>query len=326
MMMEPILNDTVVQHMHDNPARLSLDHTVGEALEAIRQSPPAARIVYFYVIDAEGRLQGVIPTRGLLLSPPETRISEIMLRKVVAIPGDATVLEACEFFVFHRFLAFPVVDAERRLIGSIDVELYTDELRDLGSGLNDDLFQLIGVHLARAKRLGVWGAFHNRFTWLLCNIVGGIICAFLSGIFTADLKKAVALALFIPVVLSLGESVSIQSLSLSLQRLHGKPPSWFAIVQRLTNESIVGIMLGLASGLVVGVVAFAWIGEFRLMGCILGGIVASMTCAAVLGALIPNILHRLKLDPRVAAGPVVLTITDIITLFCYFELARVLMT
>ena len=137
--------------MRTELARLRVDHTVGEALAALRQSPPPARIVYFYVVDDDDRLKGVIPARGLLLSPPETPIADIMLRSVIAIPSEATVLDACEFFVLHRFLAFPVVDAERRLIGAIDVELYTDELRDLGGGLNDDLFQLIGVHLAWAR-------------------------------------------------------------------------------------------------------------------------------------------------------------------------------
>ena len=77
---------------------------------------------------AKTRLKGVIPSRSLLLSPPEARIADIMLREVVAIPAGATVLDACEFFVLHRFLAFPVVDDHRRLIGSIDIELYTDEL------------------------------------------------------------------------------------------------------------------------------------------------------------------------------------------------------
>jgi magnesium transporter len=326
MSVEPNLRDTVLQHMRTNPARLNIDQTVGQALETIRQSPPPARIVYFYVVDSDGRLQGVIPTRGLLLSPPEMHIRDIMLPKVVAIPASATVLEACEFFVFHRFLAFPIVDPQRHLVGSIDVELYTDELRDLGGGLDDSLFQLIGVHLARAKRIGVFSSFHNRFTWLLCNLVGGVICAFLCGFFEADLKNAVALALFIPVVLSLGESVSIQSLSLSLQRLHGKPPSWLAIGRRIWTESLVGLLLGTASGLLVGAIALLWIGKLSMVGCILGGIVAGVTCAAVTGVLVPNLLHRLKLDPRVAAGPIALAVADIITLLCYFELARMLLS
>ena len=238
-------------------ARLHADQTIGEALAALRQSPPPARIVYFYVVDDQQRLQGVIPARTLLLSPPETPIAQIMLRSVIAIPSEATVLDACEFFVLHRFLAFPVIDAERRLIGAIDVELYTDELRDLGGGLNDDLFQLIGVHLAWARQLNPLGAFRRRFPWLMCNITGGVAAAFLCGLFQAEIQRAVSLALFIPVVLALAESVSIQSISLTLQVLHGRPPSWLLIFQKLHRELLVGLLLGGASGLVVGLVALA---------------------------------------------------------------------
>lgn len=318
---ETNLSDPVARHMRTEPARLRVEHTVGEALTALRKSPPPARIVYFYVVDGEDRLQGVIPARALLLSPPEHRIADIMLRNVIAIPSDATVLEACEFFVLHRFLAFPVVDRRRRLLGAIDVELYTDELRDLGGGLSDDLFQLIGVHLTWARQLNPLSAFRRRFPWLMCNITGGIAAAFLCGLFRAELERVVTLALFIPVVLALAESVSIQSISLTLQLLHGRPPSWPLIVQQLHRELRVGLLLGGASGLLVGMVALAWLGQLRLAVCVLGGIAAGVTAAAALGAAAPNLLRRLRLDPQIAAGPVVLAVSDVITLLCYFSLA-----
>jgi magnesium transporter len=319
---ETNLTDPVVRHMRTDLARLRVDHTVGEALQALRLSPPPARIVYFYVVDDGGRLRGVIPTRALLLNPPETRIADIMLPNAIAIPAEATVLDACEFFVLHRFLGFPVVDAERRLIGAIDVELYTDELRDLGSGLSDDLFQLIGVHLARARQQNPFGAFRTRFPWLVCNITGGVAAALLSGYFHAEIERAVTLAMFIPVVLALAESVSIQSISLTLQVLHREPPSWLLIFQKLHRELVVGLLLGGASGLVVGMVALAWLGQMPLAVCVLGGIAGGVACAAVLGATVPNLLRRLRLDPQVAAGPLVLALADVVTLLCYFNLAR----
>ncbi len=308
--------------MRTELARVQIDQTVGEALSAIRQSPPPRRIVYFYVVDDAGVLRGVIPARALLLSPPEARIEDIMLHNVVAVPADATVLDACEFFVLHRFLAFPVVDRQRRLIGAIDVELYTDELRDLGGGLSDDLFQLVGVHLARARQRNPLRAFRSRFPWLLCNVTGGVMAAFLCGLFEAEIERAVALAMFIPVVLALAESVSIQSISLTLQILHGQSPTWLAIIQNVRREFSVGLLIGGASGLVVGLVALAWIGQWPLAVCVLGGIAAGVVCAAILGGTVPNVLRRLKLDPQVAAGPLVLALTDVITLVCYFSLAR----
>jgi len=308
--------------MRTDPARVRIERTVGEALAELRETPPPARIVYFYVVDADGRLCGVVPARALLLSPPETPVAEIMLKSVIAIPADATVLDACEFFVLHRFLAFPVVDSQRRLVGAIDVELYTDELLDLGEGSYDDLFQLVGVHLTQARQRGPIRAFRYRFPWLLCNIVGGILAALLSGVYRAELERLVTLALFIPVVLALAESVSIQSLSLALQALHGKPLAWSAVMRKLHGESLVGLLLGAAAGLVVGAAALAWLGQLELFVAVSGGIAAGVVFAAALGMFVPNLLHWLRLDPRVAAGPIVLATTDMMTLLCYFNLAR----
>jgi magnesium transporter len=319
------LNAPVVAHMRTDFTRLHVDHTVAEALAALRQSPPPARIVYFYVVDDEGRLKGVIPTKALLLSPPEARLADIMLRQVIAVPVGATVLDACEFFVLHRFLAFPVVDPERRLLGVIDVELYTDELHELGEEEEtpgDELFQLIGVHLARARQRRAMGAVRLRFPWLLCNITGGIVAAVVCGLFEEQLKQAVALALFIPVVLAISESVSIQSVSLAVQVLRGDTGSWRLIANKVRHEFVVGVVLGGLAGLLVALAALAWIGELALAASVFVGIVAGVTVAAVLGMGVPNVLHRFSLDPQVAAGPVVLAATDLITLLCYFSAAK----
>src|SRR5688572_8743649 len=108
-----ILGDLVSLHMRTDVTRLQAEQTVGDALEAVRKNPPTGRVVYFYVVGDVGQLIGVVPTRRLLLSSPDTPVTEIMVRRVVAIPHTATVLEACEFFTMHRLLAFPVVDDEK---------------------------------------------------------------------------------------------------------------------------------------------------------------------------------------------------------------------
>jgi NhaA family Na+:H+ antiporter len=115
---------------HDFP-RLSVTQTVGQALEALREQPPPGRVIYFYVVDEAGRLRGVLPARRLLLSAPDTPLADIMVTNTVALPARATVLEACEFFIQYRLLAFPVVDEDRRLLGVVDIDLYTDELARL---------------------------------------------------------------------------------------------------------------------------------------------------------------------------------------------------
>lgn len=126
------LDKPVTQRMRQDYASLRTEQTVGAALDELRRHPPGGRIIYFYVVDAEGRLRGVVPTRRLILSPPEARIAEIMVAKLTAIPATASVMEACEFFILHRLLAFPVVDEAGRLVGIVDIDLYTDELAGRG--------------------------------------------------------------------------------------------------------------------------------------------------------------------------------------------------
>jgi magnesium transporter len=317
------LDDPVTSHMRRDFSRLLVNQTVAEALESIRQQQPPGRVIYFYVVDNEDRLQGVVPTRRLLLSALSTRVADIMVREVITISQQATVLDACEFFTLHRLLAFPVVDENRRIAGVVDVELYTTELNELGrSEQNDYLFQLIGVHLTEAQQSAPLIAFRSRFPWLLCNIGGGILAAFLSGVFEGELQRTMALALFIPVVLALAESVSIQSVSLALRVLHGHSPTWTSILSKLRSEALIGLLLGAASALLVGIVAAVWLGQVKVVLCTFGGIAGGVAGAAVIGMTIPNLLHRLKLDPQVAAGPIALAAADMLTLLIYFNLAR----
>src|SRR5262249_16394563 len=157
--------------------------------------------------------------------------------------------------------------------------------------LNDDLFQLIGVHVAHARQTAPLAAFRARFPWLLCNLGGGILAAFLSGLYEEELARVVALALFIPVVLALAESVTIQSVSLAVQALHGPRPTWPSMRRKLVAEVATGALLGGASGFVVGAVALVWLGQWRVALSLLAGIAGGVTCAAVVGLALPYLLR-----------------------------------
>ncbi len=316
-------DEPVIRHVHQDFAQILVTQTVDEALDWLRQHPPKGRILYFYVVNGEGRLEGVVPARRLLLSPPTQPVAEIMVCQVFTLPATATVREACEFFLQHRFLAFPVVDAQQRMLGVVDVELYTDELSQLGEGrVQDDLFQLLGVKVAAGQSGSSWSDFRRRFPWLGCNLAAGMIAAVLSSVFENDLKKTVALAYFIPVVLNLAESVSSQSVSLALHVLHGERLSWRMIGAKLRREFVTGLMLGLGAGTVIGLVALVWLKMPWMALCLLGGIGGGVAGAAVLGIVLPFLLRLLRLEPRVAAGPIALAGADVITILLYLNLAR----
>jgi magnesium transporter len=320
---EDHLSDPITRHMRRDFSCLRVEQTVAEALDGIRRKPPEGRIIYFYVVDRDNRLRGVVPTRRLLLAPLDHPLGEVMIQEVIAIPDSASVLDACEFFTLHRLLAFPVVDRERRIVGIVDVELYTQELADLDrSQSSEDLFQLIGVHVAASQQASPLASFRSRFPWLLCNIGGGLLAALVSGLFEAELQRVVAVALFIPVVLALAESVTIQSVSLALQLLHGQKPTLRGLLWKLRRELVTGLFLGVASGFIIGAVALLWLGQARLMLCLLGGIAGGVAVAAAIGVAMPNLLRMFRRNPHVAAGPIALAVADMITLLIYFNLAR----
>jgi magnesium transporter len=299
------------------------DHTVAQTLERIRAVANSRSIHYFYVVDDQEQLVGVVPARRLVAAGPEQTVRDIMEDKVVAIPDWATVLIASEYFATRRLLAFPVVNASGQFVGVVDVNLFTEEVIDLAKRTYDDIFQLIGVH-GTAQR-STWIAFRDRFPWLLCNIGGGLLAAFIASRFEHLLAEAVVLSLFIPIVLALGESVSMQALTLTLQGLTDGPIVWSRLVSALWKEFRTATLLGAACGAVVAMVVFVWRGQTAVAGSIFLAIALSMVFACLLGVAIPAVLRAAKADPRIAAGPVVLAAADVVTLLLYFGLgARLL--
>ncbi len=321
------LTDPITAHMSERIVTLAAGRTVEVALADLRAQHLPEAIVYFYVVDAEERLAGVVPTRRLLMARPEQRIDEIMVPRVVAIPAEATVKIACEFFIQHKFLAFPVVDADRRVLGVADVGLFTDEVLDVAEKRQrDDVFQLVGVHLARSKASPL-ASFKDRFPWLLCNIGGGTACAILSGFYEPLLQAQIVLALFVPVVLALAESVSMQSMTITVHALHGSASiKWKALLENLWSEFLAAILLGVASGASVGGIAWLWKGTPAPALAIGGSIALAMITACMLGVLLPTAVRALRGDPRIAAGPIVLASADLCTLLFYFNVAGLILT
>jgi len=316
------LDDPVSLHMRAWSTALRQDMSVGEALDELRTRDLSDKVVYFYVTDTDQRLVGVVSTRKLLVSPPSEHVKTIMDTRVVAIESRATVLEACESFGRHRFLALPVVDSEGRLAGVIDIGLFTDEaVTGFERRQAERVFQLMGVHVALGRKVSPWRSFVDRFPWLLCNIIGGILCALIAGCYEAFLDTVIVLALFIPVVLALAESVSMQSMTLTLVGLESQRIHWLRLWGNLRKEFATAAMLGAGCGAVVGLVAFVWKGS-RLVSLSIGASIAlAMLTACLVGVLIPTTIHRFNRDPRIAAGPIVLASADIVTLTFYFGLS-----
>lgn len=322
VMQEEYLNQLVGTLASTDFTAFNQNLTVAEALAQIRERGVAQQIIYFYVVDAEQRLVGVVPTRRLLVAAPDARVDGIMINRVVTIPATATVLEACEMFVLHKFLAFPVVTAERKLTGVVNVGMFTEKVFDASEKEHmDDVFQRIGFSVAEVQTASPWRAFRLRFPWLLATLGAGICCAMLAGLYEATLATSIILAFFLAMVLGLSESVSAQSVTVSVEALHGRKADRGWLKRALRKEFMTALMLGGTCGLIVSGVAWLWRGNAMAAAVIGGSIAVSMLAACLIGVVVPAVLHRFKLDPRIAAGPVSLAVADVFTLLVYLNLA-----
>jgi len=295
--------------------------TVQEALSSLRKRHIHDEIIYFYVLDEKKKLVGVVSTRKLLLEDPDSLIADIMDTSLVTLKGDQTLQDAMEFLEAHRLLAIPVIDDNHIFLGTIDVCHYLEEKPLIANDRRHfDIFQMIGFYVQEGKKASTWSRYLSRMPWIFCNLFGGIFCAVISNIFEEVLAKMLLLAMFIPLVLTLSESISMQSMSQSLHLLQGKS---FHKKQRksfLWREGKIIVMLAISCGVMVGCISIFW-GEGVLPAVTIGcGIICSIFLSASLGTFIPLILRSRRWDPRVASGPVVLMLADMGTTFVYLLL------
>jgi magnesium transporter len=326
----PDFNAPVADHARKDFPLLEAGMAVGEALDRIRREGVGERVVYFYAVDEQKRLVGVVPTRRLLTAPLETPLRDVMVPRVVAVPATATILDACEFFVLYKFLAFPVVDEQRRVVGVIDANLFAEEILEAGESedryrstpsVGPEFFEALGFHIEQIRGASPWRVFQFRFPWLLVTVTGGTLSAILAGFFQATLVRSLALAFFLTMVLGLNESVSAQSMSVTIHALRSVNVTWRWLATAFRREVATAVLLGVACGLLVGIIVWVWRNDLRAAFVIGGSIALSLVTACALGLGVPSLLHRLKLDPKIAAGPVTLALADFVALVIYFTTA-----
>ena len=323
--------DKFAQHsihelMHTDFIALKEDLSVGEALEQIRQCAGEPRIMYFYVVDEKDMLKGVVSTRQLLISPLDAKISEIMDTKVHYLTEEVNIMDVLNDFITHKYLALPVVDKEERIIGVVDVSVFTENIPDILERENSEaVFETIGFRIYQIKGASAFQAFRYRFPWLIATITSGVLCALMSSRFENVLASSLILSFFLTLVLGLGESVSMQSMTVTIQALRVQHPTFKWFSREIIKEFSTAILLGLASGAAVAASVLIWKQNVKAALVIGGSLVFTLTTACLIGLAIPTTLHALKLDPKVSAGPLTLGITDIITILTYLTFASVIL-
>lgn len=321
--------DAPVESFLSTPSLVfQINQTVEDVLTQLHAQPKQKKDPYFYVTDEKGTLQGFISTHDLIYTKPTIPLADIFDPDVIKVKKNDSIEKTFKLLNQHQLLALPVVDSEDIFLGVIEVGLVEEEgstkKKNLRS-IKEDLFQFIGFSIEQRQMSSTLSEFRLRMPWLLCNLVGGLICAVIGEFFKETLIRYVMLALFIPLVLSLSESISVQAMTISLRFLHLKKIQASQVQRRIHVEWKASLLLGLASSLLIAAFYFAWSVELYPLLALCLSITVSMMISAIFGALFPIILHLLKLDPKVAAGPVVLTMADIFTVIIYFGLATALL-
>ncbi|MEA1922507.1 MAG: magnesium transporter [Pseudomonadota bacterium] len=294
--------------------------TATEAIEIIRRRGEEAETVfYIYVTDPLGRLTGIVSLRKLILTQPETQLKDIMSTNVVKVDIHTDQELVAQHVERYNILAIPVVDDADVLVGIITVDDIIDVIREEAT---EDIFRMAGTDSMEIVYAdNIWKIARIRLPWLLITLLGGIATGWFMWAFKATLETTLALVTFVPVITGMGGNVGTQSSLIIVRGLATGRVTMDTISRVIWREAKIGILMGIACGLMVGIVALLWHQEPMVGAVVAVAMSASMTVAATMGAFAPTFFHKLDIDPAIASGPFVTTSNDIIGILIYMGTA-----
>ena len=279
-------------------------------------------VQYIYVVHDKRKLMGVLRLRDLVLSPPETPIAELAVSAKTVL-AETSLETLHEFFETEEISACPVVDDKHMLLGVIRRKVVTEaigEKADIDHQKSQGIVggeELRSMHtLTRSKR---------RLSWLSVNIVLNVIAASVIAMFEETLSAVIALAVFLPIVSDMSGCSGNQSVAVSMRELTLgiiRPADFLRV---WFKEISVGALNGLVLGSLLAVAAWLWMGN-PYLGLVVGAALAINTMIAVsIGGTVPLLLKRFKVDPAIASGPVLTTITDMCGFFLVLGMATMML-
>ncbi len=303
--------------------RGALVRDVAEDLSASAEEYEDYDIQYLYVVSPAGRLVGVIRLRDLVLSPRDTPVKDIMIKSPMSVPVDMPLDELAELFERYELLSLPVVDKTKRMVGVVLESDVDDALIDRAD--SDHLKSQGIVGGEELRTMPVFTRSRRRLSWLSINIVLNIIAASVIAVYQDTLAAVIALAVFLPIVSDMSGCSGNQAVAVSMRELSlglVKPLDAFRV---WAHEVSVGLTNGAVLGVLLGTVAWLWQDNVYL-GLVVGGALALNTVVAVsIGGTVPLLLRGLKLDPALASGPILTTVTDMCGFFLILSFATLML-
>jgi magnesium transporter len=301
---------------------LHKDMTAEEAMAFLRATKPVAEEAYYlYVLDGLNRLQGVVSLRQLVIADPTAVLEDVMATEVVSVPPAEDQEEAARLLQHYRLRSLPVVDDGGVLQGIITSDDVIDVIQEEAT---EDMFRLAGLPGDDSIYAPVSVSARRRIPWLTLNLVTAFAAAGMVAIFEGTIEKVAALAVFMPIIAGQGGNAGVQTVTIVVRSIALGEVESNDAWRVLSKEVALGVIRGVLFGLIVGLIAMAWQGEWA-WGVVVGGaMLLNMVVAGIFGVVIPLGLRFLKLDPAVASGVFLSTFTDILGFLFLLGFATIL--
>jgi magnesium transporter len=298
------------------------DMTVDQALDHVRKSASREGAFHVYVVDDHEHLVGVVPLRRLITAEPSAPVHAIRQADVVSVSADTDQEEVARLVTKHHLLAVPVVGRDHRLLGTITVDDVIDVIHEEAT---EDIHRLGGVSGDETIFDPAGKVVRRRLFWLLVNLPTAVLAATVVSIFEPSIRTLAVLAVFMPIVAGMGGNAGIQTFTVIVRAIALGDLTLANTRKVLLRETLIGLANGVGAGAVAGLIAYLWKGD-PLLGLILGvAMITNMLIAALAGTLVPVALKRLRVDPAVATGVVVTTMTDCAGFLSFLGLATLLL-
>ena len=272
------------------------------------------------VVNREDHFVGLLPIRILLVADPAQSVREMMLTNRDAIPAQLPAAEVARLFERNDWISAPVVDEQNRLLGRITIDDVVDVIREEA---DHSLTSLGGIGEDEDTFATVMQTAPRRAVWLGINLLTAFIASSVINLFQDTIEKVVALAVLMPIVASMGGVAGTQTLTvlirgLAMGQLNSRNQRWL-----VAREALVGIANGILWALVVAAAASVWFKDWTLGLVIAAAMMINLMTAGLAGAVIPLTLKRLGIDPALAGGVVLTTVTDVVGFLSFLGLAAI---
>lgn len=298
--------------------------TVGEAIDYLRTTPEEELPAQFYhIVLVDPRLHpiGNVTLGKVMRSKRETRLMDIKEETFQVIPALQDEGEVAYAFNQYHLISAPVVDEEDRLIGVITID---DAMAVLDEEHEEDILRLAGVGEGSLSDR-VIDTTKQRLPWLAVNLVTAIAASLVIAQFEMAIAQIVALAVLMPIVASMGGNAGTQSLTVAVRAIATKDLTGANVWRVIRREVLVGLINGLIFAVVMGVVGVIWFGSPALGYVIAVAMVINLVVAGLAGTVIPVVLERVGVDPALASGAFVTTVTDVVGFFAFLGLAALVL-